>query len=68
LTLAAGAMFLLVSVYWLGSYDKTNIESRNKLSYIHDRFNNFLSDEKELIKNKTINYQTEQALIAIGSG
>lgn len=68
LTLAAGAMFLLVSVYWLGSYDKTNVESRNKLSYIHDRFNNFLSDEKELIKNKTINYQTEQALIAIGSG
>jgi len=26
---------------------------------------NFLSDNKEAIKNKTINYQTEQALIAI---
>lgn len=68
LSLVALAVFLLVSVYSLGSYDKTDPTSRNKLSYIHDRFNNFLSDEKELIKNKTINYQTEQALIAIGSG
>jgi cell division protein FtsW (lipid II flippase) len=29
---------------------------------------NFLADNKEAISNKTINYQTEQALIAIGSG
>jgi hypothetical protein len=28
---------------------------------------NFLADSKEAIDNKTINYQTEQALIAIGS-
>jgi len=52
-------------VYNLGSYDKSIPESRNKLSYIHDRFNNFLSDEQEQIENRTINYQTEQALIAI---
>ena len=51
----------------MGKYDKTIPESRNKLSYITDRIDNFLNDNQEAIKNKTINYQTEQALIAIGS-
>jgi hypothetical protein len=40
-------------------------DSRNSLSYIRDRFDNFLTDEKEQIAQKTINYQTEQGLIAI---
>jgi hypothetical protein len=30
--------------------------------------NNFLADNKTAIQNKTINFQTEQGLIAIGSG
>lgn len=29
---------------------------------------NFLADNKDAIRNKTINFQTEQGLIAIGSG
>ncbi|MBW7954891.1 cell division protein FtsW [Candidatus Gracilibacteria bacterium] len=65
-------IILISSVYSLGKYDKTNEiaikETRTKLSYITDRIDNFLTDEKDSIKNKTINYQTEQALIAIGSG
>lgn len=61
-------MFLAISVYAWWKYDKSNPETRNKLSYITDRIDNFLSDNKEAIKNKTINYQTEQALIAIWSG
>lgn len=68
LTLLSLGLFLIFTVYNLGSYDKSIPESRNKLSYIHDRFNNFLSDEQEQIENRTINYQTEQALIAIWSG
>lgn len=56
------------SIYSLWKYDKSVPESRNKLSYITDRIDNFLADNEESIKNKTLNYQTEQALIAIGSG
>ncbi|QFR39226.1 cell division protein FtsW [Candidatus Gracilibacteria bacterium 28_42_T64] len=68
-----GILFILgvvlsTSVYMGGKYDKSNPETANKLSYITNRIDNFLSDNKEAIKNKTINYQTEQALIAIGSG
>lgn len=58
---------LFLWVYNAWKYDKTIPESRNKLSYITDRVNNFITDEKELIKNQTINFQTEQAIIAIGS-
>jgi len=58
-------MVLSSSVYFAGQYDKTIPEDRNKLSYITDRIDNFLADPEEIIKNKTINYQTEQALIAI---
>lgn len=53
--------------YSIWKYDKNIPETRNKLSYITDRIDNFITDEKELIKNKTINYQTEQWLIAIWS-
>lgn len=59
---------LILWVYTSGTYDKNNIETRTKTSYITDRIDNFLDDNREAIKNKTINYQTEQALIAIGSG
>lgn len=62
---------LIFSIYSIWTYDKTSIatikETKNKFSYISDRIDNFLDDNKEAIKNKTINYQTEQALIAIGS-
>lgn len=61
-------LVLFLWVYQMGTYDKLQPDTRNKLSYITDRIDNFITDEKELIKNKTINYQTEQALIAIGSG
>lgn len=60
-------IFLVLWVYNFWKYDKTNPESRTKLSYITDRIDNFITDEKEQIKNKTINYQTEQWLIAIWS-
>lgn len=60
-------IFLIVSVYSLGWRDKSDPESKNSLSYIRDRFDNFLTDEKEQIAQKTINYQTEQWLIAIWS-
>ena len=56
------------SIYFAGKYDKSIPEDRTKFSYITDRIDNFLADPEETIKNKTINYQTEQALIAIGSG
>ncbi|MDD5376484.1 MAG: FtsW/RodA/SpoVE family cell cycle protein, partial [Candidatus Gracilibacteria bacterium] len=41
---------------------------RNSFSYITDRVDNFLADNRNAIQNKTINFQTEQGLIAIGSG
>ncbi|NUJ97880.1 FtsW/RodA/SpoVE family cell cycle protein [Candidatus Gracilibacteria bacterium] len=66
--LVVSGMLFAGLIYSLGKYDKSFPESRNKLSYITDRIDNFLSNSEESIKNKTINYQTEQALIAIGSG
>jgi len=60
-------VFFVFWIYSLWKYDKSLPETRNKLSYITDRIDNFLDDEKEAIKSKTINYQTEQALIAIWS-
>ncbi|MDD2907334.1 MAG: putative peptidoglycan glycosyltransferase FtsW [Candidatus Gracilibacteria bacterium] len=61
-------VFLVFSVYSMGDYDKITGKNENTLGYITQRIDNFLADNKEAIKNKTINYQTEQALIAIGSG
>lgn len=58
-------LFLFVYNFW--KYDKSIPSERNKLSYITDRIDNFITDEKEQIKNKTINYQTEQWIIAIWS-
>ncbi|USN58826.1 MAG: hypothetical protein H6767_01740 [Candidatus Peribacteria bacterium] len=60
-------MILSVGIYSAGEYDKETGKNLNKLGYITQRIDNFLSDEKKAIENKTINYQTEQALIAIGS-
>jgi len=57
-----------VSVYKIGDYDKVTWINNNTFWYITQRLDNFLSDNKEAIQNKTINYQTEQALIAIWSG
>lgn len=58
---------LAVSVYSIWDYDKTTWKNLNSLGYITQRIDNFLSDEKTSIENKSINYQTEQAIIAIWS-
>lgn len=68
-----GTLFLIgivfaFSIYNIWKYDKSHPELKNKVSYITDRIDNFLDDSEDAIKNKTINYQTEQALIAIWSG
>jgi cell division protein FtsW len=60
-------MTIVLWAYNLWKYDKSIPEDRKKLSYITDRIDNFLSDNEDAIKNKTINYQTEQWLIAIWS-
>jgi cell division protein FtsW len=59
---------LIVWVYSSWEYDKTTWKNLNTLWYITQRIDNFLADNEESINNKTINYQTEQALIAIWSG
>ena len=59
-------MIFALSVYGLGKHsDPIN---RNSFSYITERVDNFLADNQNAIQNKTINFQTEQGLIAIGSG
>ncbi len=60
-------IILILSVYSAGEYDKETWKNINKFWYIRQRIDNFLDDNEESIKNKTINYQTEQALIAIWS-
>jgi cell division protein FtsW len=65
-------MFLLwfifsISIYLAWDYDKATGKNLNSLWYITQRIDNFLADNEKAIKNKTINYQTEQALIAIWS-
>jgi cell division protein FtsW len=61
-------MLFATIIYHIWKYDKTHPEDKNKLSYITDRIDNFLSNSEDSVKNKTINYQTEQGLIAIWSG
>lgn len=61
------ALILAFWVYFAGDYDKQTWKNLNSLWYVTQRIDNFLADNQEAIKNKTINYQTEQALIAIGS-
>lgn len=58
---------LIFSVYMMWKYDKDIPWDRKKLSYITDRIDNFLDSSENAIKTKNINYQTEQALIAIWS-
>lgn len=60
-------VLLFTFVYNLWEYDKKTGKNINSLWYITQRIDNFIADEKEQIKNKTINFQTEQAIIAIGS-
>ncbi len=61
-------MLIAFSVYSAGDYDKESWKNLNKLWYITQRIDNFMADNEEAIKNKTINWQTEQALIAVWSG
>jgi cell division protein FtsW len=58
------ASLFAFSVYSIGS---TNNKT-GKLGYIAQRIDNFLSDNKTSIQNQSINFQTKQGLIAIGSG
>jgi len=55
-------------VYLSWDYDRETWKNLNNLWYITQRIDNFLADNEDAIKNRTINFQTEQALIAIGSG
>lgn len=66
--LASAGVFLVfaLSIYGLGKHSTPT--DRNSFSYITDRVDNFLADNQDAIRNKTINFQTEQGLIAIGSG
>ncbi len=61
------ALFLVFWVYSYWDYDKKTWKNLNKLWYITKRIDNFFSSNQQAIKNKTINYQTKQWLIAIGS-
>lgn len=61
-------VILSTSVYLWWKHDKEVRWDENKLSYITDRIDNFMTDSKSAISRKTIHYQSEQALIAIGSG
>jgi len=60
-------VILSTSIYMYWDYDKKTWKNLNNLWYITQRIDNFLANNKEAIRNKTINYQTEQALIAIWS-
>ena len=54
-------------VYLAWDYDPETGKNINDLGYVTQRIDNFLADNEDAIKNRTINFQTEQALIAIGS-
>ena len=62
---AAGAL-MGGSAYLMGKHEGDH--DRGKLSYITDRIDNFFASNRAAIAAKTINYQTEQGLVAIGSG
>ena len=47
-------IILSLFVYSIWDYDKTTWKNLNKLGYITQRIDNFLADNKEAIKNKTI--------------
>jgi len=67
LIILIGWILFSILIYWAWNYDKVTGKNLNKLWYITQRIDNFLADNKQAIKTKTINYQTEQALIAIWS-
>ena len=54
-------------VYSSWEYDKETWKNLNSYGYITQRIDSFLTNSEDSIKSKTINYQTEQALIAIWS-
>ena len=60
-------IFLILWVYIYWDYDKKTWKNLNKLWYITKRIDNFLAPNEKSIRNKTINYQTKQGLIAIWS-
>jgi len=59
-------MVFALSIYGLGKHSDAN--DKTSFSYITDRVDNFLADNQNAIQQRTINFQTEQGLIAIGSG
>ena len=67
-SLFLGGVIFIFSIYALWDYDPETGKNLNTLGYVTQRMDNFLADNEDSIRNKTINYQTEQALIAIGSG
>lgn len=62
MSLVALWLIFIASIYAIGSSQESD------LYYIHKRIANYLSDSRDAIANQTIWYQTEQALITIGSG
>lgn len=61
-------VIFILSIYNIWSYDKSDLSTRNKLSYATDRIDNFLASKKDLIESRQVNYQLEQWFIAIWSG
>lgn len=61
------AFLLVIWVYFAWDYDKKTLKNNNTFWYVTQRIDNFLSDKKKAIASRTINYQTEQGLIAIWS-
>ncbi len=64
------ALFLIGLIFVMGVYFAWKVSEwskRNTITYITERFDNFLSDNKTSIQDKTINFQTLQWLIAIWS-
>ena len=68
--LVSGAIFAVFAggIYGIGKMSDSPGKDPNKLTYISKRIDNFLADNQTAIQNRSINFQTEQGLIAIGSG
>lgn len=60
-------VFLAVWVYTIGDYDKETGKNLNWFWYVTQRIDSFLANKQDAIENKSLHYQTEQALIAIWS-
>jgi len=65
LLLIASWILLLVWVYNAWKYDPSAWEERPAFWYIYDRFNSFLWTEEDETKKSDIQYQQDQAVIAI---